>query len=1530
MKPLFQNICPAILMAGILLSICIIPVSGQRQMEELDRGLLAVKVSKGVFVSWRVLGTEWQGVSYNLYRGIEKLNPEPISGASNFLDTDGALESTYHVCAIIKGIEQEASESVVPWSQNFYDIPLREIPGTYELNEASVGDLDGDGDYEIVLKRPSTDMSEEPAYTHLLEAYHLDGTHMWTIDYGPNHLAPKQNNFIVYDLDGDGKAEVVTKTSDGGIDGTGTEMGDTDGDGIINYRFSTTENDITQGPEYLSVYDGLTGQEVDRIDYIARDPLVQWGLPGMSLTQLAHRADAVMMAVIYANGKTPTLVMCRGIYHRTKMVALNYKNEKLTELWSFDSKNYPENYDGQGNHNLSVADVDQDGRDEIIYGSMTVDHDGTGLYGTGLGHGDAMHVSDMDPERPGLEVWVAQEEGPHYGGTYRDARTGEILNQYFGTRDMGRGCAGDISADYPGYEMWGGTECPIYSSNGSVIGPDKLIPANFMIWWDGDLLREFLDHNWLGTAAGVGVGTISKYNGSDDVNILTANGTYSINGTKGNPTLSADIFGDWREEVIWRTTDNKKLRIYTSTYPTTHRIPTLMHDPQYRLAIAWQMNAYNQPPHPGFYLGSGMDSIPPPPLTGENLVWNKGGTWDQGSSPSWIKEGSASVFQNGDPVLFDILGGESDTVSISGKLEPSSLSVYAPTDYSFMGDGSIEGPAGLLKSGSGSLKIHNHNNFSGYSSVWCGSLLVHGSVMSPVNIKRFASAGGSGRYGKGITFEALSTLIPGESGSADTLFIEGKLKVMDRVTWSFDLSGDSTGLSSKNDMVMINGDLVIEGTQTISINIPDDSLQTGSYTLISYSGDFQGKLDSISVTGISGIPWEIYDTGQAINIRFLKTRNPATLVWKGGIPNDWDLVKNLNWTREGESDWFVPYDTVLFTDEGTEHNSVTLVGDLYAGLVKLDAQGDYLFSGSGSISGTCGILKKGAGTLRIENTNDYTGPSLIYDGTIEIAGLMTSGEAGPLGAGSGSAENLVLDGGTLRITSSSSSDRNMRMGPGNGTLEITGEEFRMHGSLSGEGQVIKTGSGTLVWQIPNSHKGGTLLKEGRIHLGTEEANQHGPGPGTLILENATLSMIDNKNSSTDDCDWNLFVPGGYVGWIDLDSRCTLTGRLEGSGTLNLNIPFIRSYLSGDWSAFEGRINTTAKTSGGNFLVGGSSGFGKAHIHLGDYVSAIHSQTSDLCIEIGALTGTSLSRLGAGGERANTLTWKVGGRNTDSEFKGIICNDQFKNTGASAAIIKTGSGDWTLTNNNTYSGGTTVEAGKLWVKNTEGSGTGTGAVHVLGGATLGGTGTIAGEVTVESGAVVLAGPEAESVLTIDTGLCMKAGSYYAIDVNPINKRNNLLRVNGDFTMEGYVYFTNFGEVSFAAGDVYHLAEAGTISGVLGGILPVSPGEGLVWDTTEWFSKGNIRVELASGISARKRSIAVELFPNPADNSITIRLQEEEHIIKAVIENISGQKVRTAQFRNSNEFSMDLEGLPPGYYLLELDTGSEPFVQRFIKN
>lgn len=1503
-------------------------LTAQRRMEELNRGVVAVRVSEGIFISWRVLGPEWDGVGYNLYRGTTRLNEIPITGGTNFLDKLGTSESAYHVCAIIDGVEQQASEAVIAWEHNYYDLPVRDIPGGYALNDASVGDLDGDGDYEIVVKRISPDVSEEPQYTHLLEAYEMDGTHLWTIDYGPNFIGPQQINFIVYDLDGDGRAEVVTKTSEGTIDGTGVKTGDTDGDGITNYRYSATDDDITEGPEFLSVFDGSTGKEMDRMDYIARDPLVQWGLPGMSLTALAHRADAVMLTVIYADGKEPTLVMCRGIYHRTKMIALNLKDKKFTERWRFDSNEWPEEFRGQGNHSLSVADVDQDGRDEIIYGSMTVDHDGSGLYGTNLGHGDALHVSDMDPNRPGLEVWQALEGGPHFGGTFRDAATGEILIQYFGNRDMGRACAGDITADYPGYEMWGGTECPIYSSNGEILGPTN-IPVNFMIWWDGDPLRELLDHSWLGSDQGVGIGTISKYNGSDDVRILTANGTYSINGTKGNPSLSADILGDWREEVIWRTTDNKNLRIYTTTTPSPLRIYTLMHDPQYRLAIAWQNNQYNQPPHPGFFLGAGMDSIPPPPLTGSKLAWIKGGTWDLDATASFIKDGVSLRFRQGDDVLFDILGGESDLVNLSGVLEPGSVTVIAPTNYTFSGPGIISGQAGLVKAGSGILEIRNQNTYSGATRVWEGELEVSGSLLSPVYIKKYASAGGTGIYGGGIIFESGSRLIAGKRESADTMNVAGTLKILDDVAWNFDLSGDSTGQVSPNDHIVVTGDLWIEGGQTLNIHQLEGEVQTGSYTLISYTGSFNGDLDKISVKGVPEIPWKLSDTGHSIQISFLQTRSPGSLVWMGGSPNIWDLVSSLNWLNQGTPDWFVSLDSLSFTDQGIENNMVNLEGDLYPGEVNINTDQDYTFTGPGSIFGSGSLIKDGKGTLHIDNINHYTGTTLIKEGVIEIAGLSNAGEAGPLGAGEGSDGMLQLNGGTLRLNRMSASDRDIGVGNMNGTLDITGPEFRMHGEISGIGQLTKSGQGTLVWQIPNTHTGGTVIAEGSIHLGTEEANIHGPGPGGITFQNATLSMIDDRNSYTSGCDWNLMVHEGYSGSLNLDSRCTLTGSLEGSGTLNLYIPFIRSELAGDWSAFTGRINTSTTTQGGSFLVNNPAGFPGAHIHLGENVNAIYQRSSDITIEIGSISGSSLSFLGAGGEGSNTITWKIGGNNKDTEYKGIICNNQFKNSGASAAIIKTGTGNWTLSNSNTYSGGTVLEEGGLWIHNTEGSGTGSGSVDVLMGASLGGSGRISGPVTIQSGGVIKPGPERGTLFTLDSTLVMQAGSFFAVEVDPINKKTGLLSINRNLDMEGFIYFTNSGEVEFVAGDVFQILVAESISGTLGGILPLSPGEGLQWDTSAWRSSGIISVELTVGNDAPLADNKLIIYPNPAGKQINIAFPREYARIKASIENTSGQLLLHQVFRAQSGFSLELNEMKPGWYILKLDTGDKKYVRKFMK-
>ena len=338
---------------------------------------------------------------------------------------------------------------------------------------------------------------------------------------------------------------------------------------------------ILEGPEYLTIFDGLTGAALATTGYVpARGDISSWGGVGGNgkNDNNGNRADRFLAGIAYLDGVRPSLVMARGYYGRTVLAAWDWRAGKLTSRWVFDTdKGYP-SFSGQGNHNLSVADVDGDGRDEIIYGSMCVDDNGKGLYSTGLRHGDALHVGDLDPSRAGLEVYGIHEieEGTKGPGTaLYDARTGQILWSGDADRDVGRGLAADIDPRHAGDEMWGGSE-GLKSSKDERIGSAPR-SVNFAVWWDGHLLREILDGN-----------RISKWDWQSGTlnTIFTAADCASNNGSKATPALSADLFGDWREEVMFRTTDNKELRIFTTTIPTNHRFITLMHDPQYRLSIA--------------------------------------------------------------------------------------------------------------------------------------------------------------------------------------------------------------------------------------------------------------------------------------------------------------------------------------------------------------------------------------------------------------------------------------------------------------------------------------------------------------------------------------------------------------------------------------------------------------------------------------------------------------------------------------------------------------------------------------------------------------------------------------------------------------------------------------------------------------------------------------------------------------------------------------------------------------------------------
>ncbi|MFY1694661.1 MULTISPECIES: rhamnogalacturonan lyase [unclassified Solwaraspora] len=724
---------------------------GAVHLEHLDRGLVAAATADGVFLSWRLRGDEvtgrqatgMTGVDFHVYRDGRRI--ATVTDSTNHLDTAApAAGARYQVAALVRGREVDRSAVVTPWSQAYHDLPLRRPadgvtpagePYTYAANDMSVGDVDGDGRYEFVVKwdpSNSKDVSQVgytgPVY---LDTYRLDGTLLHRIDLGVNIRAGAHyTQFLVYDFDSDGRAELMLKTapgtksiryrSDGQVASeryvtmpaadrraghTHTDdhrmsaadyhehlvgmfrgwhthpevvagnwpatleqafglaptyaypLSDADARALVDHFVDTYapsrsarnnlrafEGFIVDGPEYLTVFDGATGRELQTIPYKPgrHDDGLMWGDYAMARIEPGNRVDRFLSAVAYLDGVRPSAVFARGYYTRSTLVAYDWNGRRLTQRWYVDSgwtpmsnpfNDSPHGRDGtddefatittQGQHSVSAADVDGDGRHEIVYGAAVIDHDGSLLYsafaamppasaapGTTarLGHGDAMHVTDIDPARPGLEAYLVFEGGPWapYGHALLDAGTGEVIFGDYTGVDTGRGMIGDIDPDRPGHEVWAVSGIGLRDVTGARIA-DQIPGTNMSIRWAADGTTQIVDGAIDQTP------TITDWRRG---RLLTADGTRTNNHTKGNPGLVADVFGDWREELLVRTVDSAAVRIYLSTEVTDRKMYTLMHDPQYRAEVARQQTTYNQPSYPGFHLASDTDfrRVPVPHL----------------------------------------------------------------------------------------------------------------------------------------------------------------------------------------------------------------------------------------------------------------------------------------------------------------------------------------------------------------------------------------------------------------------------------------------------------------------------------------------------------------------------------------------------------------------------------------------------------------------------------------------------------------------------------------------------------------------------------------------------------------------------------------------------------------------------------------------------------------------------------------------------------------------------------------------------
>jgi rhamnogalacturonan endolyase len=607
-------------------------------MERLDRGVVAVPMGGGkVFVSWRLLGNEPQRTAFNLYRrsgGAEPvlLTPSPLTTVTSWTDTGipTASASTWTVKALVDGVEEcdGATATLAAGAPVRQYLPIRLAPlasptgGTSSVLHVYAGDLDGDGAYELVVKR--LDSNRGPIK---VDAYRLDGTLLWRVDLGPNvetGNSTATSPILVADLDGDGKAEVVMKTGEGTVFGDGSRIGDTNGDGIVDYdsHDANAMYQVLAGPEFVSVLEGTTGKELARDAFIDRGKVTDWG------DDYGHRMNFIFATVAYLDGVLPSFVMSRGCGDLSNPRALtatawDFRGGKLTRRWTWKAKDHaselPSGHLLSDFHAIRAMDVDGDGKDDVSWGGFTLRSDGTLLFSTILTHGDRFVIADIDPDRPGLEQYAVQQLNPTLlGAALTDARTGEVLRTWDlpSQADVGRGEAAAITPGVRGLQLWNSNLAGVWSAAGAEVNAARPWPS-LSIWWDGDLLRESLD----GIGAEGYNPAIQKWNpatGKLDrlFTLYNDGGSYAVISPYAGraPLHGADLLGDWREEVVYETADHSELRVYTTTAPTSSRMPTLMHDPVYRNCV--NVKGYLQSTQVGFYLGEGMPfPVPQPAIT---------------------------------------------------------------------------------------------------------------------------------------------------------------------------------------------------------------------------------------------------------------------------------------------------------------------------------------------------------------------------------------------------------------------------------------------------------------------------------------------------------------------------------------------------------------------------------------------------------------------------------------------------------------------------------------------------------------------------------------------------------------------------------------------------------------------------------------------------------------------------------------------------------------------------------------------------
>lgn len=1453
--------------------------NAQRFTDKLDRGLVAVKTTKGVYCSWRIQTDEYYDVKYNLYRDGTRVNAEPLD-VSNFTDASGSESSQYTVKAVLNGVEQQASKAATVFKSNYKEIKIKHdasLKATYEPNDACCADVDGDGEVEILMKFNNKEEGEQlypkngPTINgvatkeySMLACLKQDGTVLWWVNCGPNmgDFQNNEQNIVGYDWDMDGKAEVVMRLEEGSTvhmaDGTTYTIGANgkNGSSWTNYREPKASGSVEwfthYGKEFLWYCEGATGKPYQCIEFPLKrledgetDLKAAWG------DGYGHRSSKYFFGAPYLDGKHPSIFLGRGIYTRHKFIAYDVdpKTHDLKVRWKWTNNQPGSPWYGQGYHNFIVADVDWDGRDEIVWGSMVIDDNGMGLSTTGLGHGDAQHIGDFNPYIHGQEMFACNEDNP--SNNYRDATTSKIYYRKTDTNDDGRCLAGNFYNDFPGAVGHSAHDTPISTvTNEHVSTNTNGLSMNFRIYWDGDLLEECFNNT---EVTKPGVGTIATFLGA-----------YSNNGTKATPCYQGDIFGDWREEVIERTADNN-IRIYTTNEPTKWRNYSLWYDHQYRNGMVWQPCGYNQPPHVSYFLGEleGI-TIAPPPLTTT-------GREEVGSSISKALDGKHALLATTGDATVSVAEGASPAIFtdnapswVQGTAASECRTKDTEIKYTYythtLTGGAFTGGMRLVKQGDGTLVLPNvKQTYTGKTDVWAGTLQFDGTMeSSPVWLNRFAELNSNGgNFKGGIKADYGSVIRPGGKESIGTL-----------TTSSLDLGFGARVVFDAKDG---NVDKLVAAKMSIEkkywkngpqYNTPVFEFATapapGTYTLAEV-GELTGKLSDIVVEGLDGHKFSLEYTDGKIILNLSDTRDSESCVWTGEKGSVWDLMSTENFSSSDKM--FVTGDELTFNDDAATSN-VSIAEDVTPGnLYFKNDKKVYSLAGKGSILGEGSLNVEGTGTVYVKNTNKYSGGTNVKGGTLIPTTLANKDglEYGSLGA----ADNTITlsNNGTLKVTTGMTASHPIVLGENGGAINNTGTLILNGGIKKGAGKnrdLYKMGAGTL--QL-NSIADFDVLY---INQGTVYDFQDGHFSGKTIVLNGSKVVLQASNSiySGNSDNVNIEVPKGKSGIWYPDGRCDYTGKLTGEGTIDIYGTWIRCPFKGDWSKFEGTIN--AKRGNKNvyepvFDFNNTYGIPLATLNVDSRFTKDYAFcTNGKSFAIGALTGSGyISNGGNFGSGANTLT--IGGKNTNFEFKGSINGSN---------VVKNGTGIWTISSEDVLANAKSLKivdgVVKLNKATATSSMTAPTVLYVRNEGELRGVGCTYG-VSLLKGGILRPGSNAETAQTNNTGVinilknlnAVVGSSIYvnktkadSISVNAYTGSKSpawaFLNVGGNAVLNGTIYVTYKDTWTPAVGDYVRVLDcAGSISGNPTFELQALPA-GLEWDTTPFLSTGTIRVAVSTGI------------------------------------------------------------------------------------